>query len=232
MMTKRHPRRASHRRNPSASAAFTLIELLVVIAIIIVLAGMIFTVGPAVIDRGNRVQAASDTAQIVTAVKGYYTDYGTYPLNKNQTGGDGDTVFGDPGARYHNELLFNTLRGVTLTPANDDQVGNPRGIVYIEPREAKDEKDPKAGIARQSGTNSKGVAIEKGAWVDPWGTEYMVFIDANYDGYLDVGLIYSSVTPPNGPRQGAGAASLGKDAKLGKGGSTNFAGSDDLVSWQ
>ena len=67
-------------------AAFTLIELLVVIAIIIVLAGMIFTVGPAVIDRGNRVQAASDTAQIVTAVKSYYTDYGAYPLNKNQTG--------------------------------------------------------------------------------------------------------------------------------------------------
>ena len=83
---------------------------------------------------------------------------------------------------------------MTTTPSGNDEVGNVRAITYIEPREAKDPKDPKAGIARQKGVSSNGVNIEMGAWLDPWGSEYMVFIDANYDGDLNVGLIYSGIS--------------------------------------
>ncbi len=221
----------------SQSRAFTLIELLVVIAIIIVLAGMIFAVGPAVIDRGNKVQASSDLAQIVTATKAFYTDYGQYPLNTAQIRGAKDTVVGNPvGAIYHNEVLFNILRNVaTGRSADDDNPGslaNPRGIVYIEPREVKDPSKPKSGVGSGKGNTTLG------RWYDPWSNEYMVFLDADYDNQLSFYGIYpdppaGSDGKPNFPRVGVGVASIGKDQTPGtKGGSGDYVGSDDIVSWR
>lgn len=92
---------------------FTLIELLVVIAIIAILMGLLFPVASAVRNAARRAQASSDVQQIVTAVRGYYTEYGRYPDASN------------------NADLFSILRA-----QNDSE--NPRRIVFIEGKEAQE----------------------------------------------------------------------------------------------
>jgi len=205
-------------------AAFTLIELLVVIAIMIVLAGMITAVGPAVINRASKVQAASDVNQIVGGVKGYYTDYGQYPLTPTQqTDGanNKDAVFGS--GSVNNDVLFNALRG-TDGSANGG-VANPRAIAYLQPRDAKDASNPKSGVA-PTGSN------KAGQWFDPWGMPYVVFIDANYDNQLDIKSVYIAAKTPL--RVDVGAASFGVDKQVGYKGDGNYltSGCDDVVSWR
>src|SRR5437868_1556168 len=68
--------------------AFTLIELLVVITIIVILMGLLFPVFRGVQDQARKTQAKNDTAQIVTAVTAFYTDYGKYPLADIKQGCD------------------------------------------------------------------------------------------------------------------------------------------------
>jgi len=99
---------------------------------------------------------------------------------------------------------------------------NTRQIAFINPPDAKDQPNPR------SGSNST-----TGGYYDPWGSEYAMAIDADYD---------NQVTPnPYGNNNGAGASplrqgaiawSLGKDKKLGNNGDRKFTNSDDVISWQ
>ncbi len=199
---------AAMQKSPGRSSAFTLIELLVVIAIIAILIGLLFPAFRAVQDQAKRTQAKNDLTQIVNAVNAYYTDYGKYPI-----AAAADTTFGPGGTPATNETLFNPLRGLDTTL-------NPRQIVFISPPYVKDPNNPRSGI----GT----AAANTGQYFDPWGTNYVVRIDGDYN---------NQVANPYTPDTGAGPAtlnvgviawSLGKDQTRG----TNFSASDDVISWQ
>jgi hypothetical protein len=77
--------------------------------------------------------------------------------------------------------------------------------------------------------------VKKGSYVDPWGNEYRIAIDADGDSHI-TNLPYSDFQGGNSPAVGVAAFSLGKDGALGhkgdgayrNGGST----SDDIISWQ
>lgn len=191
-------------------SGFTLIELLVVIAIIAILLGLLFSVGPGVLDRAKKVQAKNDTTQIVTAVNAFYTEYGRYPTNATT---DATATYGPGGSNTENGSLLSELRATTT-------VLNTRQIVFVSPPDVRDQTKPRLGIK----TSTSG-------WYDPWGTEYAIAIDADYDNQV--------ATNPYGNNSGAGASplrlgviawSLGKDLTLGKSGS--YTGSDDVISWQ
>ena len=180
--------------------AFTLIELLVVIAIIGILIGLLFPAFNAVQNQARQTQAKNDLTQIVNAVNAFYTEYGKYPPATD------DVVIPD------NSTLFNELRA---TPAATQ---NPRQIVFINSPNVKNTAAPRSGIGAD------------GKYYDPWGTQYQVAIDTNYDNRM---------TNPYGNNQGAGpsplaigviAWSLGQDQTLGNGGA--FTNSDDVISWQ
>src|SRR5204863_10205705 len=143
---------------------FTLIELLVVIAIIAILLGLLFSVGPGVLDRAKKVQAKNDLTQIVTAVNAYYTEYGKYPLVTAD-----NTIYGP--AALPNTDLFYTLRAVA-SGANLNNATNPRVIVFISPPYVKDPANPRSGIGTTTGA---------GQYYDPWGKPYNVEIDGGYD---------------------------------------------------
>src|SRR5204863_9531191 len=96
---------------------FTLIELLVVIAIIAILLGLLFSVGPGVLDLAKKVQAKNDLTQIVTAVNAFYTEYGRYPTNAAS-----DVTLGSGGTTT-NDSLFNELQAKSI-------VLNTRQIVF------------------------------------------------------------------------------------------------------
>ncbi len=193
---------------------FTLLELLVVIAVIAVLAGMLFPAIQSVLERAKKVQAKNDLTQIVTAVNAFYTDYGRYPLPASVTA-DSSATYGPGGSSAENGDLMKELRGISNSL-------NTRQIVFISPPDAKDQTNPRSG----SNTST-------GGYYDPWGTEFAIAMDADYD---------NQITPnPYGNNNGAGASPLrqgaiawcvGRDKKLGNNGDGKFTGSDDVISWQ
>ena len=226
--------------------AFTLIELITVIAIILILMGLLFPAIQSVKETAKKAQARNDISNIVVAVNAYNTEYGKYPLLQAQVGGI-DTVFGDPGSKYDytNDKLFNVL----ICPANWTDTGdgqspqNPRRIVFLNANNVKNPSSPKAGIStsQTSVTAPNGDKIKQGAFVDPWGSEYVIFIDANYDGSLTadsnngnmwgISWFYTD-WQQTGVNGGCGVCSLGKDGKWGTNGNYIYQGSDDIASWQ
>jgi prepilin-type N-terminal cleavage/methylation domain-containing protein len=196
--------------------AFTLIELLVVIAIIAILIGLLFPAFQAVQNQARQTQAKNDLTQIVNAVNAFYTEYGQYPL-----GITADTTYG-PG----NQTLFRELRGCTGATGScpGAAVSNTRQIVFISPPDVKNSASPRSGIGTAAGN--------LGQYFDPWGSNYVVRIDGDYN---------NQVTNPYGATGGAGsdplaqgviAWSLGKDQTLGSPTPPSFTNSDDVISWQ
>src|SRR5947209_3674367 len=196
------------RRYSPSLLAFTLIELLVVIAIIAVLAGLASPVFQSVQNSAKKTQAKNDLTQIVTALNAFYTEYGLYPI--------ASTVTTDTAAIYgqgtSSNVVFNELRNKTPTI-------NTRQIVFISPAEDTNQLRPKGKIGSD------------GQFYDPWGSPYVVQIDADYDNQLanPYGTNGAGADPI---RQGVIAWSFGKDLALGKAGDRKFTSSDDVISWQ
>jgi len=196
-------------RNES-SDGFTLIELLVVIAIIAVLLRLVFPVFQGVQDRAKKVQAKNDLTQIVTAVNAFYTEYGRYPVDSTITT-DAGATFG--AGSTSSQALFDTLRGKSTTL-------NTRQIVFISPPEDSTQPTPKGKIGSD------------GQFHDPWGTAYVVRMDANYDNNVDNAYTDGSAGGDSSNsyalRIGVIAWSLGKDGSK----APSFKNSDDVISWQ
>ena len=116
-----------------------------------------------------------------------------------------------------NSTLLNPLRA-------KDPTNNPRQIVFINPPNVKDTANPRSGIGVD------------GKYYDPWGTQYQVAIDTNYDNQMTNPYGNNNGAGPNPLSQGVIVWSLGKDLALGStpppGGNGIFTNSDDVISWQ
>jgi prepilin-type N-terminal cleavage/methylation domain-containing protein len=211
-------------QQPRHASAFTLIELLVVIAIIAILIGLLFPAFKAVQNQARQAQAKNDLTQIVNAVNAYYTDYGRYPIS-----GTAEVTIGPGGSPTDNEILLRELRGCPNPPTgscSNAATLNTRLIVFISPPDVKNSANPRSGI---------GIATaNKGQYFDPWGTNYVIRIDGDYN---------NQVANPYAPDTGAGAGTLnqgviawsaGSDGKSPgyNSGTTTFSASDDVISWQ
>ena len=207
-------------QRPRLHRAFTLIELLVVMAIIAILIGLLFPAFRAVQDQAKRTQAKNDLTQIVNAINAFYTDYGKYPIGAPCTPGT-DVTFGPGGSPTNNEILFAELRACPNPPTGSCLSAatlNTRQIVFISPPDVKDSANPRSGI----GTS----AANRGQYFDPWGNNYVIRIDCDYN---------NQVANPYTSNAGASPLSIGVIAwSLGKNGTqgTDFSASDDVISWQ
>ena len=226
-------------------AAFTLIELLIVIAIIAVLAGLLLSVVGKVQDRAHKVQCINDMRNVKTAMISYYGDYHKYPMTAGQeyyaTTQSQDTTFGDPGGYYCNSFLFDILRAIP-DGYNLNNERNASQQVYWAGKIAANPAKPREGLTSQT-INVNGQDIFAGALVDPWGNQYVVYVDTNLDGDLSSqinggGTFYSDVstTPgtvhPGQPPMGLAFSSMGPDGQWGTKGNHKLANSDDIVTWQ
>jgi prepilin-type N-terminal cleavage/methylation domain-containing protein len=200
-------------------AAFTLIELLVVISIIAVLAGLLLPVVSSVMVNAQKVQAKDTEMQVVAAVKNFETEYGVYPLPTDSPTGV-DICFG--AQHPTNAELFDILRADNQ---GTEATINPRAIVYIELPNAKNQAPGKS----KSGIGSDGMLY------DPWGTIYLIGVDANYDGVIN--NPYSKNAGSNPLRTAVIVYSWGPDTLT----TSNFYGGgdkndpqsvDDVISWQ
>lgn len=213
----------------SACVGFTLVELLTVMTIIAILVGLLLVAIPVANDMVNRAAAKDAAGGIITAVGTYYTDYGKFPLgdHKPDPNAPADVLFGD--AAISNQALFDILRNVGPDFSTPNQY-NPKGVVYMTSRVVSDPKSPKSGFATEdAGT------VKKHSYVDPWGNEYRIAIDADND-YRISNLPYGDFQGDNAPRNNVVVFSIGKDGMLGNKGDgvyrKNGTNSDDITSWQ
>jgi prepilin-type N-terminal cleavage/methylation domain-containing protein len=192
---------------------FTLIELFTVMAVIAILFGIAYPTFISIMERARKTQAKNDLTQIVTAVNGYYTEYGKYPLAANDN------------TLASNANLFFTLRAVA-SGANTGDVANPRKIVFIQPHDSKVSNPGRAGI------DSVASSATFGAWFDPWGSQYQIKIDGTYDNQIENPYNPDTGAGPNPLTQGVIGWSLGKDRAGGSGNKDSGTSADDILSWQ
>ncbi len=235
-----------------AARGFTLIELLTVISIIAILMGLLFPAVGAVKESARKTQAKNDVTAIVAAVRHYYTEYGKYPPMTAAAPAGDQYVGKDSGATSatytgDNSKLFYVLRGIDdntvtgspSTKVNTGHKNNPRQIVFFEGKSVTNTNQPRGGFQDPAVGAAPGAAAPAttGSFFDPWGTQYCVMVDANYDNVCNLAGVYRNYDAGNSPRTGVIAWSLGKDQTLGKlpsGGSADntLLNSDDVVSWQ
>lgn len=245
-------------RSSKKKIAFTLIELLVVITIIGILVSLLFPAFAAVKQQAYKTLAKNDETQITAAVKNYYTEYGKYPVSLSSGTTSPDAYFGkmSAGSTYvsaTNDVLFDVLRYNTAstTKASDGTSNlvttmNPRAIVFLDVPMVKSTSQPSQGIVPST------AAANKGAWYDPWGSQYNILIDYNYDTVINcpyassAGFGGQDPNPPGGTQITSGVIvwSLGKNGALGGGAAASgsfssesgkagiYAGSLDVLSWQ
>ena len=187
--------------------AFSLIELLVVISIIAILASLIFTGTTGAMLSARKVQDRNDMSQIINAIQLFYTEYGKYPIDSTITS-DSQAVFGTGGTP--NSTIINVLRCVASGTTQ-----NPRMIQFIQPKV----QDVPTTVATKACVNKS-----SGNWYDPWGTQYIIFIDADYAGDINTTAVSGSTA-----QVGVGVASVGYASVKNPGApdKTNY-----LLSWQ
>jgi prepilin-type N-terminal cleavage/methylation domain-containing protein len=209
-------------RSPrEARCAFTLIELLVVIGIIAVLIGLLFPAFKGVQTQAKQVQAKNDLTQVINAVNAFYTEYGKYPIS-----GASDVTYGPGGSPADNEILLRELRGYPNPPTgscSNSATINTRQIVFISPPDVKDSANPRSGI----GT----AAINKGQYFGPWGNNYTIRIDGDYNNQVANPYSANAGATPN-LQNGVIAWSLGPDGAGGSGDKNAGNAADDVISWQ
>jgi len=145
--------------------AFTLIELITVITIILILMGLLIPAVGYIQEMAKKVQAKNDIANIATAVRGYYTDYGQYPTPTSGTAASYGAV--SASGTDANSSLLAVLTGTDTTT-------NPRGIAFIELPPSK------------SGTSVKSGLDSAKNWHDPWGQTYGIAIDYAYSNTVQL----------------------------------------------
>lgn len=159
------------------STAFTLVELLVVISIISILASLSFSGIKTAMEGAKKTSAKSDMQNIASAIKLYYTEYGRYPVAPIADGNDRDYVYGY--GTKGNELIVNVLRlpAGWVEPVPTAPL-NPRLIKFIEPKVNNSTKP-------LSCVSSNTEPSRLGKWFDPWGSQYIIFIDGDYNSDID-----------------------------------------------
>lgn len=165
--------------------------------------------GSHVLPNGIRVYTRATENSIVAAIASFQTEYGHLPGNR-------------PNGRYEdsagNAQLFKVLRAL-------DPVQNPRNIVYFE---FKNARPPKPSFWHHDGKLRNGFDPQTGVLLDPYGSPYQIRMTP------------SKLQPISSPYHDAPAGentilvwSLGPDGKPGNPtDATQYAGSDDILSWQ
>ncbi|OGV36812.1 MAG: hypothetical protein A2020_03280 [Lentisphaerae bacterium GWF2_45_14] len=206
---------------------FTIIELLVVIAIIAVLMGMLLPAVTAVRQNARKTRAKSELNAIVTAIKQYEATYGYFPM---------DTSYDNGEAKYRE--LFEILTGydgpdVGTVPNGTTTFGNTRNVRFLDVPSSYGTNTAAVSGVPAAGTYTN-PASAAGDYYDPWGSRYMIFVDANYDGVFNKANDYagSANVLVEGKNGSVFAYSLGADQKHHITTESDTNNKDNIYSWK
>ena len=146
-------------------SAFTLIELLIVIVIIAILASVAFPVTALVMEQARKAEAKNEVTNLVNAIKMYELEYGKLPFQAGE-GGESDLEMDT-----FQDNIISVLAGYNVDGLN------PRLKPFYEGKTAKnsDAEKPAGGLFGSD---------EQLQLADPWGNEYFITIDSNYDNII------------------------------------------------
>jgi type II secretory pathway pseudopilin PulG len=151
---------------------FTLVELLVVIGIIAVLAGMLMAGIMYAPAKAQRAKAQAEITTLVNAIKQYESTYGVLPIPPGALERDSDH-------KPRDGKLLNSEEGST----------DYKKMILILQADT-DNSDYTDALKKKNKRNTKFLDIqgnESGVYKDPWGKDYNVYMDATYDGKIDLG---------------------------------------------
>lgn len=234
--------RSSHSCYRCRRGGFTLVELLVVIAIIAILATVVMVGVPRWMDQSRKVTALTQMKEMRLGFAAFEAENGRRPLLSEERRKKGeDTVYGVKGGKLSNAIVVSVLSGevVGRSPATED--------LKVEDYCKKVEKYASFKPATK-GRNGVG---DDGVLYDPWGTEWMIAVNAfNAPGqdlvdfnksnpgkndkflFTDGLAEYADSKPTD---QEFVIWTYGKNGKMGSGekvkGGARLQGSDDVVSW-
>ena len=153
----------------------------------------------------QKAKAKTEMQGIVTAIQGYDSAYGRFPVSTNaqSAANGGDYTYGGifqtpngtwpPGPVPPNYCVTNTdviailmnITNTTVTSVNQNAQKNPQQTIFLSPHMSGD-------------TNSPGVGTDL-VYRDPWGNPYVITMDLNYDEMCkDPFYSLSTVSGPNG----------------------------------
>jgi prepilin-type N-terminal cleavage/methylation domain-containing protein len=236
-------------------AGFTLVEMLVVIAIIGILAALLLPVFASVVMHAKMAKAKTEAESIATAVEGYDSAYGRFPVSTaaQTAAGTGDFTYGGTGHDAGGNVTWTV--GTAGGPTNNAEViailmdmqTYPDGVThtinygYV--------KNPQQRIflnAHMSGdASSSGVGTDL-VYRDPWGNPYVITMDLNYDELCE-DVFYKSNTVSAGGLNGliqqpdgfyaahtkVMVWSAGPDGKIDGNSPANLgANKDNVLGWQ
>jgi prepilin-type N-terminal cleavage/methylation domain-containing protein len=183
-----------------ANYGFTLIELLVVIAIIGILAALMLPVLKSIKEKELKIRAGREIALIAFAINRYETDYNHFPITRTALDSvaprDDDFTYGGTFGSYDiyasgaHKPNNSEIIAVLL---NADHPLNTQRTALLSARPASD-------------ANAPGVGPD-GVYRDPWGSPYVITIDANNDektrdAFYQLPAVSQDPNVPNGGLNG------------------------------
>lgn len=157
---------------------FTLIELLVVITIIAVLAGLVMSQAPKLMEDARKLQVQTVIKDLRIAITSYQVEYNRYPLNPSllSSSSGGQDIQAQP--TDENTGIVSALMSTSSSSSSGSGGGgggsgsinlNPKDIKFIDLPIAK---NGKFGLVNPQPPYKL---------VDLWGTPYYVLVDTNGD---------------------------------------------------
>ncbi|HTS19676.1 MAG TPA: type II secretion system protein [Verrucomicrobiae bacterium] len=172
--------------------AFTLIEMLAVIGIIAVLVALLFPAIKSSLTKSEITQAQSGVANLTTAFKAYYTEYGKWPISDTLPNWnyvvDGNMV----------SLLSGADIGPSTTPLpvptteTDGIIGSTSGAYQGNPHRVAFLQFKQADLGNGNGGKCTG------CFLDPWKKAYYVRFDVTYVGTIPNPFSLTAVPITNG----------------------------------